>query len=122
MIVRSYTLLNTERENQYYANPDNNEESVKNAASTAAYGMMSHYQGNETGQIPGKLPNTWWEGGAMFMTLIQYWYFTGDSTYNDEVNVGMQWQAGNDDYMPKNWSTYLVSPPPTTPLIYLHAI
>lgn len=49
----------------------------------------------------------------MFMTLIQYWYFTGDSTYNDEVDVGMQWQAGNDDYMPKNWSTYLVSPPPT---------
>lgn len=70
--------------------------------------MMSHYHGNETGQIPGKLPNTWWEGGAMFMTLIQYWYFTGDRTYNDEVNVGMQWQAGKDDYMPKNWSTYLV--------------
>lgn len=44
----------------------------------------------------------------MFMTLIQYWYFTGDTTYNDEVNAGMQWQAGNDDYMPKNWSTYLV--------------
>lgn len=70
--------------------------------------MMAHYHGNETGQIPGKLPDTWWEGGAMFMTLIQYWYFTGDTTYNDQVNQGMQWQAGNDDYMPKNWSTYLV--------------
>lgn len=69
---------------------------------------MTHYHGNETGQIPGKLPDTWWEGGAMFMTLIQYWYFTGDTTYNDEVSVGMQWQSGNGDYMPTNWSTYLV--------------
>ena len=83
-------------------------ESIKDAASTAAYGMMTHYHGNETGQIPGKLPDTWWEGGAMFMTLIQYWYFTGDTTYNDEVSVGMQWQSGNGDYMPTNWSTYLV--------------
>lgn len=44
----------------------------------------------------------------MFMTLIQYWYFTGDTTYNNEVDVGMQWQAGNGDFMTKNWSTYLV--------------
>lgn len=44
----------------------------------------------------------------MFMALIQYWYFTGDTTYNDEVSVGMQWQSGNGDYMPTNWSTYLV--------------
>lgn len=84
-------------------------ESIKDAASTAAYGLMTHYHVNETGQIPGKLPDTWWEGGALFMTLIQYWYFTGDTTYNDEVSVGMQWQAGNGDYMPSNWSTYLVS-------------
>ncbi|EYE93204.1 glycoside hydrolase family 76 protein [Aspergillus ruber CBS 135680] len=83
------------------------EQSIKDAASTAAYGMMTHYHGNETGQIPGKLPDTWWEGGAMFMTLIQYWYFTGDTTYNDEVSVGMQWQSGDGDYMPTNWSTYL---------------
>lgn len=44
----------------------------------------------------------------MFMTLIQYWYFTGDTTYNNEVDVGMQWQAGNGDFMTRNWSTYLV--------------
>lgn len=86
-------------------------ESIKDAASTAAWGMMRHYQGNESGQIPGKLPNTWWEGGAMFMTLIEYWHFTGDSTYNDEVTVGMQWQAGDDNYFPSNWSTYLVCAP-----------
>lgn len=70
---------------------------------------MSWYYGNETGQIPGKLEDTWWEGGAMFMALIQYWHFTGDTTYNDEVTVGMQWQAGDGDYMPSNYSNYLVS-------------
>ncbi|OJJ50372.1 hypothetical protein ASPZODRAFT_128988 [Penicilliopsis zonata CBS 506.65] len=82
-------------------------DSIKAAASNAAYGMMIHYQGNETGHIPGKLPGTWWEGGAMFMTLIQYWHFTGDDTYNEEVIEGMQWQAGDCDYMPSNWSSYL---------------
>ncbi|PWY86805.1 mannan endo-1,6-alpha-mannosidase [Aspergillus heteromorphus CBS 117.55] len=83
------------------------EDSVKDAASTAAYGMMKHYKGNLTGEIPGKIPNTWWEGGAMFMALIQYYHYTGDSTYNSEVITGMQWQSGDCDYMPSNWSSYI---------------
>ncbi|KAF5011251.1 hypothetical protein F66182_15381, partial [Fusarium sp. NRRL 66182] len=84
-----------------------NRQSVIDAASEAAYGMMTWYAGNETGQIPGKLVDTWWEGGAMFMALIQYWHFTGDTTYNDEVTVGMEFQAGNGDYMPSNYSNYI---------------
>jgi mannan endo-1,6-alpha-mannosidase len=84
-----------------------NRQSVIDAASEAAYGMMTWYAGNETGQIPGKLIDTWWEGGAMFMALIQYWHFTGDTTYNDEVTVGMEFQAGNGDYMPSNYSNYI---------------
>jgi mannan endo-1,6-alpha-mannosidase len=76
--------------------------------------MMSYYTGNQSGQIPGKLPDTWWEGGALFMTLMQYWYFTGDSSYNKEVTQGMLLQAGEDaNYMPSNWSSYLVSTVPT---------
>lgn len=31
-------------------------ESVKKAAGIAAYGMVSYYKGNESGQTPGKLP------------------------------------------------------------------
>ncbi|KAL1999380.1 hypothetical protein VTN02DRAFT_4589 [Thermoascus thermophilus] len=82
--------------------------SIKNAAATAAYDMMSYYQGNRSGQIPGKLPDTWWEGGAMFMTLIQYWHFTGDASYVPVTQQGMYWQAGeNADYMPSNYSRYL---------------
>jgi mannan endo-1,6-alpha-mannosidase len=85
-------------------------DSIKKAASTSAYDMMTYYTANQTGQIPGKLPGTWWEGGAMFMTLIQYWHWTGDDSYNDVTTQGMLFQKGQyNDYMPANWSSYLVS-------------
>ncbi len=84
-------------------------ESVKDAASDTVYGMMTYYHGNETGQIPGAFPEKWWEESALFLALIQYWYFTGDTTYNGELSVGLQWQSGKDgDYMPSNYSAYLV--------------
>lgn len=71
---------------------------------------MSYYHANESGEIPGKLPDTWWEGGALFMTLMQYWYFTGDESYNPTVMQGMLLQAGEDaNYLPSNWSSWLVS-------------
>lgn len=82
-------------------------ESIKDAARTTAFNMMSYYHGNESGQTPGKLPDTWWEGGAMFMTLIQYWYWTGDSSYNEVTTQGMLWQKGDNDYFPANDSNYL---------------
>ncbi|GKZ21218.1 hypothetical protein AbraCBS73388_006885 [Aspergillus brasiliensis] len=59
--------------------------SIKDAASKTAYGSMTWYHGNETGQIPGAFPTKWWEGSALFTSLLLYWYYTGDSTYNDEV-------------------------------------
>jgi mannan endo-1,6-alpha-mannosidase len=41
--------------------------SIKNAASTVAYDLMSFYTGNHTGDTPGNLPDPyyWWECGAM---------------------------------------------------------
>ena len=61
-----------------------NADSIKRAASTIAHGMMGYYTGNQTGQTPGLLPQPyyWWEAGAMFGSLIDYWYYTGDGTYN----------------------------------------
>ncbi|KAH1601576.1 hypothetical protein KXV53_004717 [Aspergillus fumigatus] len=85
----------------------NDDQSIKNAASTAAYGAMSYYHGNESGQIPGAFPTKWWEGSALFMAMLQYQYFTGDHTYNSDVSLGLQWQAGDGDYMPSNYSSYL---------------
>lgn len=42
----------------------------------------------------------------MWGTLIDYWHYTGDSSYNDVTAAGIQWQTGqNDDMMPSNWSS-----------------
>jgi len=67
--------------------------------------MMSYYTGNQTGGIPGNLPAPyyWWEAGAMFGALIDYWYYTGDSSYNDVTTQALLWQTGpNADYMTPN--------------------
>ena len=67
--------------------------------------MMSYYNGNTTVGIPGLFPGPyyWWEAGAAFGQLIDYWYYTGDTSYNDVVTQGMLFQTGpNNDYMPPN--------------------
>ena len=66
---------------------------------------MSYYKGNLTGMPQGLLPDPyyWWEAGAMFDQMVQYWYYTGDTTYNDVVTQGLIAQVGpNNDYMPPN--------------------
>lgn len=83
----------------------NDPNSIKAAASNVAYNMMTYYTGNHTGDVPGNLPAPyyWWEAGAMFGSLIDYYYYTNDSTYNDAVTQGMLWQVGPDnDYMTPN--------------------
>ncbi|KAK0392880.1 hypothetical protein NLU13_2374 [Sarocladium strictum] len=88
------------------ASPD----AIKQTASDAVWDLMQYYKGNLTGQTPGILPGPppagpyyWWEAGAMWETLIDYWLYTGDSSYNQEIIAGMQWQVGpNQDYMPPN--------------------
>jgi mannan endo-1,6-alpha-mannosidase len=78
--------------------------SIQQAASTVAHGMMMYYKGNETGQIPGILPQPyyWWEAGAVFGALIDYWRYTGDTTYNHIVSEAMLQQASSTrDFMPR---------------------
>jgi mannan endo-1,6-alpha-mannosidase len=80
-------------------------DSIKSAARTIAYDMMLYYNGNKTGGIPGNLPPPyyWWECGAMFGALVDYWHYTGDTTYNGVVTQGMLFQVGPDkDYMTPN--------------------
>jgi mannan endo-1,6-alpha-mannosidase len=75
--------------------------------------MMSFYNGNTSGNIPGLLPEPpsgyyWWEAGAMWGTMIDYWFITGDTSYNDVVQQAMLFQVGPyDDYMPPNQSKSL---------------
>ncbi|KAK1564260.1 family 76 glycosyl hydrolase [Colletotrichum navitas] len=82
-----------------------NDDSIKSAASTIAYGLVKYYTGNNTGDTPGNLPDPyyWWEAGAMFGTLVDYWWLTGDDSYNAITTQALIHQAGEDnDYMPKN--------------------
>ncbi|KAH6611248.1 family 76 glycoside hydrolase [Trichoderma cornu-damae] len=83
----------------------NDDNSIRSAASTIAYGLMKFYTGNNTGDVPGNLPDPyyWWEAGAMFGTMIDYWHMTQDSTYNDVTIQAMLHQAGADgSFMPTN--------------------
>jgi mannan endo-1,6-alpha-mannosidase len=66
---------------------------------------MKYYTGNNTGDNPGNLPSPyyWWEAGAMFGTMVEYWYYTGDTTYNPVVKAALLSQIGEDeDFMPTN--------------------
>ncbi|KFX91058.1 hypothetical protein V490_06106 [Pseudogymnoascus sp. VKM F-3557] len=84
--------------------------SVKSAASSIAFDLMSYYTGNISGQynIPGLLEQPpagyyWWQAGAMWNTMIDYWHITGDTSYNEAVSQALVFQVGDDrDYMPTN--------------------
>ena len=86
-------------------------DSVKQAAGQIAFDLMTYYQGNVSGNAPGLLPDSgqaphgyfWWEGGSMFATMIDYWQYTGDSTYNDVTSDALLFQTGPlNNYEPQN--------------------
>lgn len=77
---------------------------------------MSFYKGHEPGMTPGILPGPppdggdyyWWQGGAMWGALIDYWYTTGDDTWNDYIYDSILLQASdNGDFMDSNWTASL---------------
>ncbi|KAI0108652.1 glycoside hydrolase family 76 protein [Nemania sp. FL0031] len=81
------------------------DDSIKQAASTVAYGLLKYYTGNNTGDTPGNLPDPyfWWEAGAMFGTMVDYWFYTGDESYNAVTTQALLHQVGDDrDFMPTN--------------------
>ncbi|KAI1335299.1 glycoside hydrolase family 76 protein [Xylariaceae sp. FL0016] len=80
-------------------------ESIKGTSKQMAQDLMGFYTGDQPGQTPGLLPQPyyWWEAGALMGALIDYWYYTGDDTYNDITEQGLLHQVGPDrDYMPPN--------------------
>lgn len=98
-------------------------DSIKTAAATIAYDMMSFYTGNHTGDNPGNLPAPyyWWEAGAMFGTMVDYWAYTGDTSYNDVVQQALlsQTNSPDDDFKPANQSKSLVGPPHHLASLYI---
>ena len=90
---------------------------VKSVTSSLTWNLMTIYQGNQSGQIPGLLPGgmncnpnnpgiyCWWEAGGMFGALINYWQYTGDTTYNSLIMQAIAHQRGADsNFNPANQS------------------
>lgn len=85
-------------------------DSVRDVAGTVAYHMMSYYDANATstphvGDLPK--PYFWWQAGAMWNAALDYFYYTGDSSYNHVVTAALsnRWSTGDDfDYAPERHS------------------
>jgi mannan endo-1,6-alpha-mannosidase len=78
--------------------------SIRNASSIIAHGMMDYYTGNvtNTAETIGVLPAPyyWWEAGAMWGALLDYYHYTGDDSYNNVTTQALLSQVGPDwDYM-----------------------
>lgn len=77
-----------------------NPDSVRTAAKDVAQVLWSMYATPDNKVISGidglltYPPYYWWQAGAMFGQLIDYWYYTNDSTYNDMIRTGLIHQAG----------------------------
>lgn len=94
----------------------NTAESIRDAAALVAYDLMAtYYQGNQSGRVPGILPGPppdgdyyWWQGGAMWGNLIEYWHYTGDESYVNTTSEALLFQTGPDNnYMDANWTASL---------------
>ncbi|KAF2745963.1 glycoside hydrolase family 76 protein [Sporormia fimetaria CBS 119925] len=85
-------------------NPDD-PNSIKKATKIVAAGLRKWYTGDRPGDTPGNLPDPyyWWEAGAMFNAFVDYWYYTGDDTYNAITEQAMVHQIGDfNAFMPPN--------------------
>ncbi|RYP19224.1 hypothetical protein DL767_009692 [Monosporascus sp. MG133] len=88
------------------------EDSIKEVAALVAEDLLSFYPIETPGWVPGILPGPppdgdyyWWQGGAMWGTLLDYRVHTGDQKYDDMIMTALLHQTGpNRDYMPTNWS------------------
>ncbi|QSZ33152.1 hypothetical protein DSL72_002738 [Monilinia vaccinii-corymbosi] len=81
--------------------------SIKNVAGNIAHGLMKYYTGNIT-NTPDTIavlpaPYYWWEAGAMWGTMLDYYHYTGDSSYNQVTTQALESQVGPlCDYMMPN--------------------
>jgi mannan endo-1,6-alpha-mannosidase len=82
-------------------------DSIKNAARTVVFDLMKYYTGNVTNTpetiavLPA--PYYWWEAGAMWGGMVDYWHYTDDSSYNEVTYQALVSQVGPlFDYMVPN--------------------
>ncbi|MCJ1307598.1 hydrolase 76 protein [Agyrium rufum] len=81
----------------------NDDASVRQAASQIAHQMIQFYNGNVTGAT-GLFPYPpyfWWESGATWGAMIDYYHYTNDSSYNDLIAQALLSQVSpTQDFMP----------------------
>lgn len=79
--------------------------SIARGLSTIADGLMDYYTGKRPGQAIGMFsdPYYWWEAGAAWGSMLDYWYYTGDETHNEDLRESLLHQMSEHyDYMPEN--------------------
>ncbi|KAK2021664.1 family 76 glycosyl hydrolase [Colletotrichum zoysiae] len=82
-------------------------DSIKAVARSLAFGAMSYYNGNVSSdpKMVGDLPDPyyWWQAGALWGIMVDYFHYTGDATYNDVVTQALTATVNtgpNFDFMP----------------------
>ncbi|KAF2841826.1 glycoside hydrolase family 76 protein [Patellaria atrata CBS 101060] len=84
----------------------NSDVSIRDASATYAYGVLTYYTGNLTGtpvELIGMFPQPyyWWEAGATWGALVDYWAYTGDPSYINTTIQALIAQLGpENNYMP----------------------
>jgi mannan endo-1,6-alpha-mannosidase len=82
--------------------------SIQNTTSAIAKGLMNYYTGSEYGNPVGMFsaPYYWWQSGAAWGSMLDYWFYTGDDQYNEVLKQALLAQVGeNWDFVPINQST-----------------
>ena len=75
---------------------------------------MSYYKGNQSGEILGLLSTPppsgayyWWNSAVLWSTIIDYYRYTADDTYNTLAVQGLTAQNGgglDHAFLPANWT------------------
>lgn len=83
-------------------------ESIRTAAGTIAGHILDYYNTSDPDRPVGLFipPYFWWQSGAAWGSLLDYWYYTGDTQYNHYIKESLLAQVGeNKDYVPLNQTT-----------------
>ncbi len=78
---------------------------IKNVSSIVAGSLISNYTKLDKNEGVGLFGDDvyWWEAGAVWGSLIDYWSYTGDDAFNGQVTQALLAQIGpNHDYMVPN--------------------
>ncbi|SCV01153.1 LAME_0G14422g1_1 [Lachancea meyersii CBS 8951] len=85
----------------------NDTDSINNATALVATGLLDYYTGLQYGNPIGMFssPYYWWEAGGAWGSILDFWWYTGNTTYNGILKQALLAQTGNNnDYVPLNQS------------------